>query len=228
MTKGAISRKQLLKEPDQFITFSGKLIAFGRTHFKALLIGAGCFLTLLLVVATVHQVSERNAYRASEAFERVLAGYSAALQDSDPQRAYDQVKNDLKALFDTYGSKKGMGLKRIVYADISYRAGDTDTAIALYTRALNDLDHDPALKNMLWSGLAYAHVQKADYRQSIRYFEMIAAGSEATLRSDALFNLGWLYDHTGDQEKSRTFFRQLQTEFPNTFYDELIREQAGG
>lgn len=228
MTKGAVTRKQLLKEPDQFITFSGKLIAFGRTHFKALLIGAGCFLTLLLVAATVHQISERNAYRASEAFERILAGYSTALQHSDPKSAYDLVKSDLKAFFEKHGSKKGMGLKRTVYAQISYRAGDTDTAIAMYGRALDDRDPDPAMKNLLWSGLAYAHVQKADYPPSIRYFERIAAGSEPTLRSDALFNLGWLYEHTGEQEKSRTIWRQLKSEFPNTFYEALIREQVSG
>jgi hypothetical protein len=41
MAKGAATRKQLLKEPDQFITFSGKLIAFGRTHLKTILIWCG-------------------------------------------------------------------------------------------------------------------------------------------------------------------------------------------
>jgi hypothetical protein len=34
MAKGSATRKQLLKEPDQFITFSGKLIAFGRSNLK--------------------------------------------------------------------------------------------------------------------------------------------------------------------------------------------------
>jgi hypothetical protein len=79
MAKGAATRKQLLKEPDQFITFSGKLIAFGRTHLKTILICAGGILALLLVVATARQISNRNENIASERIEKTVATYSAAL-----------------------------------------------------------------------------------------------------------------------------------------------------
>ena len=48
MAKTAKTRKQLLKDPDQFITFSGKLIAFGRSNSKTLLIGAGIVVALVL------------------------------------------------------------------------------------------------------------------------------------------------------------------------------------
>jgi TolA-binding protein len=76
--------------------------------------------------------------------------------------------------------------------------------------------------------LGYAHVQKEEYPPAIGYFEMIAAGSEKTLRSDALFNLAWLYEATGEMEKSRDLYRQLQAEFPNMIYNELVREKISG
>ncbi|MFO7643495.1 MAG: tetratricopeptide repeat protein [Desulfosarcina sp.] len=228
MAKGVSTRKQLLKEPDQFITFSGKLIAFGRSHFKVLSITAGCLLALLVIAATVYQVSERNEKKASEQIERVLAQYAAALRESNPKRAHEQVKSEMNQMLGTHGSKKALHLIRVLYADISYRAGDSDTAIAMYSRALDDFKNEPALKNTLWSGLGYAHVQKEEYPPAIGYFEMIAAGSEKTLRSDALFNLAWLYEATGEMEKSRDLYRQLQAEFPNMIYNELVREKISG
>jgi tetratricopeptide (TPR) repeat protein len=228
MAKGATTRKQLLKEPDQFITFSGKLIAFGRSHIKPILICAGAILVLLLTAATVRQVSDRNENRASELVAKAVNKYSAALQDTDPRTAYDRVKTDFADIFDGWGSKNAVKIARIVYGDICYHADDADTAIAMYTRALDDFGHSPALKNLIRSGLGHAYVLKKDYAQSIRYFEMIAAEKEKTMQSGALFNLAWLYEATGDKEKSATFYKRLLSDFPDTMYTDLVREQVSG
>ena len=228
MTKGAVTRKQLLKEPDQFITFSGKLIAFGRSNLKTILIGAGSIFILLMVIVTVRQISHRNENRASELVEKAVAKYSAALQDTNPETAYDRVKSDFSDIFDEYGSKNAVKIARIIYGDISYHAGDADTAIALYTRALEDFNQSPALKNIVLSGLGYAYVLKKDYPQSIRYFEIISADKEHTMKSGALFNLAWLYETTGEKEKSAALYKQLLSDFPDTMYGDLVREKVNG
>lgn len=226
MAKGAVTRKQLLKEPDQFITFSGKLIAFGRSNLKTILISAGILVALLLAVVTVRQISQRNENRASGLVEKAVAKYSAALQDTNPQTAYDRVKADFADLFDKYSSKSAVKIARIIYGDISYNAGDPDTAIAMYTQALDDFNQSPALKNIILSGLGYAFVLKKDYPQSIHYFETISADREKTMKSGALFNLAWLYEATGEKEKSTARYKQLLTDFPESMYTDLVREKV--
>jgi TolA-binding protein len=228
MAKGVTTRKQLLKEPDQFITFSGKLIAFGQSNIKTILISAGIIVALLLGLATTRQVSNRNENKASELVESTMAKYSAALQDTDPKTAYDRVKDDFSGVFDKYGSKNAVKIARILFGDISYKAGDADTAIAMYKQALNEINQSPALKNIILSGLGHAYVLKKEYNQSIRYFEMISAESETTLKSDALFNLAWLYAATGEKDKSTALYKQLLADFPDTMYGDLIREQVNG
>jgi tetratricopeptide (TPR) repeat protein len=225
MAKGAATRKQLLKEPDQFITFSGKLIAYGRTHLKMILIGAGSILVLLLVVATVRQISSRNENIASERVEKAVTKYSAALQDTDPNTAYDRVKTDFNDIFDNYGSKNAVKIARIIYGDISFNAGDADTAISMYTKALDDFSQSPALKNIVLSGLGHAYILKNEYPQSIRYFETISTDRESTMKSGSLFNLAWLYEATGQKEKSTALYEQLLADFPDTMYGELVREK---
>jgi tetratricopeptide (TPR) repeat protein len=225
MAKGAATRKQLLKEPDQFITFSGKLIAYGRTHLKTILIGAGSILVLLLVVATVRQISSRNENIASERVEKAVAKYSAALQDTDPNTAYDRVKTDFNDIFDNYGSKNAVKIARIIYGDISFNAGDADTAISMYTKALDDFSQSPALKNIVLSGLGHAYILKNEYPQSIRYFETISTDRESTMKSGSLFNLAWLYEATGQKEKSTALYEQLLADFPDTMYGDLVREK---
>lgn len=228
MAKGAATRKQLLKEPDQFITFSGKLIAFGRSNLKTILICTGSVLALLLAVATAHQISDRNENRASELVEKAVAKYSAALQDTNPETAYDRVKTDFTEIFNEYGSKSAVKIARIIYGDISYNAGDADTAITMYTQALDAFNQSRALKNIVLSGLGHAYLLKKEYPQSIHYFEMISADNEKTMKGGALFNLARLYEETGEKEKSTTLYKQLLADFPDTMYGDLVREKVNG
>lgn len=225
MAKTEKTRKQLLNEPDKFITFSGKIIAFGRSNVKTLLICAGVAVAVLLTAATIRQVSERNAKSASETVEAAVAKYTAALQDTDPKTAYERVQTDFSDIFDRYGSRQPAKAARIVYGDISYKGGDADTAIAMYTQALEDFEQSAALRNIILSGLGHAYMLKSDYPQAIGYFEMIAGGSQQDMKGDALFNLAWLYEATGEQAKSQALYQQLVTEFPDTMYGDLVREK---
>lgn len=228
MAKAAATRKQLLKEPDQFITFSGKLIAFGRSHTKTILICAGSILALLLTVAVAHRISERNENQASERVEKALTDYSAALADTDQKTAYEQVKTDFTEIFDQYGNKNAVKIARIRYGDISYDAGDADTAIAMYAQALDDFKASPALKNIVLSGLGHAYLEKKEYPQSIRYFEKLSEGSEKTMKASALFNLAWLYESAGEKDKRDALYKQLVADFPDMLYGDLVREKING
>lgn len=228
MAKGGVSRKQLLNEPDKFMTFTGKLIAFGKYHLKVIVICTAVIFISLIIVATVSQVSRRNEYKASERVEKAVAKYGAILQDKDAKTAYEQVKSDFNDIFDAYGTKSAVKIARIVYGDMSYSAGDADTAIAMYNRALEDFSGTQGLKNIILSGLGHAYLLKKEYPQSIRYFEMISETQEKTLRSDALFNLAWLYETTGEKERSIARYKQILDDFPDTLYGELIKEKIRG
>lgn len=228
MAKGGISRKQLLNEPDKFMTFTGKLFAFGKSHLRIIIGCAAVVFISLMVVAAVSQVSRRNENKASEQVEKALAKYAAILEEKDIKDAYEQVKSDFAEIFDAYGSKQAAKVARIVYGDMSYSAGDADTAIAMYNHALDDFNQSQGLKNIILSGLGHAHLLKKEYPQSIRFFEMISASQEKTLRSDALFNLAWLYETIGEKERSVAQYKQILADFPDTMYGDLIKEKISG
>ena len=225
MAKGEVTRKQLLKEPDQFITFSGKLIAFGQTHLKPILIGVGSILALILIITATNQISNRNENKASDRVQKALAKYSAALQDTDAETAYERVKADFNGIFEDYGSRNVVKVARIAYGDICYNAGDADAAIAAYQQALEDFAQAPALKSIVVSGLGHAYMLKDELPEAIRYFEMLSEDGEKTMKSGALFNLAWLYETTGEVEKSKARYEQLLAEFPNTMYVDLVKEK---
>jgi tetratricopeptide (TPR) repeat protein len=228
MARRASKRKRLLKEPDQFITFSKKLIDFGRSHKKALLIGGVAVLALVAAGISALQISVHNEKKASTLVEKAVAKYSAALKATNPKTAYQRVKPDFNHIFKQYSSEKAVRIARIVYGNICYKAGDADQAISMYTRALDDFGQSKALKPLLLSGLGHAYMLKKEYPQALRYFKMITADNEKTLKSDALFNLAWLYEKAGDKKKSTAAYEQLLTDFPDSLYSQLAKEKVSG
>ena len=59
-----VSRKKLLKEPDEFITFSGKLIQFGMQYKKEITYAVGGLVALIVLVqATAFFPSDRKIKR---------------------------------------------------------------------------------------------------------------------------------------------------------------------
>ena len=123
-----------------------------------------------------------------------------------------------------YGSNAGGRLARVTFAQYKFAAGQADRAITLYETALSDFDEDSLYRNIILSGLGYAHVLKGDVHKAIPYFEQVVSGSAAGLKGDALFNLGLLYDQAGQKDKSTESFKRLKDEYPESFYAEM----AGG
>ena len=225
MARGGVSRKQLLNEPDKFMTVTGKLIAFGKSHSKVIFICLTVFFVSLILAVVLSQISRRNENAASERVEEVLAKYNSILQEKDAPTAYEQVKSDFNDIFGAYGSKNAVKVARIVYGDMSYSAGDADTAITMYSQALDDFRGDQRMRNIILSGLGHAYLMKKDFPQSVHYFEMISEAQEKTLQSDALFNLAWLYENAGEKERSVAQYKRILADFPDTVYGDLIREK---
>jgi tetratricopeptide (TPR) repeat protein len=219
-----ISRKKLLKEPDEFITFTGKLIQFGRTYRWHLTIGLTAFFAILIIASGVRYYAFKQEKNAFAALEKAQTRYESLSKEMKPAAAYQKVKPDFEQLLDEFGQRRGGRLARIVFADICYAAGAYKDAIALYTVALNDFTADPLVAHGILSGLAYAHEALNEDAAAIKYFQMIVDGPDQILKDEALFHLGTLYRQTGDQARSREAFDTIVSDYPDSFYVALAKE----
>ena len=157
------TRKELLKEPDEFITISGKLIGFMVAYKNQLTYALGIIVALALIFSGFRFFSIRSEYRASELLSQGLAKYEKLKKDAQPLEAYDQVSADFQLILDKYGSKQNGKIARLTYANICYEAGKYEQAIKLYKSSLKDFEKHPAIHNQVVGSLGYAYEQQADY-----------------------------------------------------------------
>jgi tetratricopeptide (TPR) repeat protein len=226
--KKKVSRKQLLKEPDEFLTLSARLFQFVVKHKYQMLAALG---GVILIVLTVSGWSYHSRQRANESLAQLQKSWNRYEtlrngKDKDPVLAYQEVRTEFEQLIADSGDKPGGKMARVIFADICYDAGEADKAIALYQSALEDFTQ-PFYRDQILNGLGYAYEAKKEYETALEYFGKISVGSDPVLKAEALFNMGRLYAALGNTEKSQQAYQKIVADSPQSFYAELAKERTG-
>ena len=222
------TRKELLKEPDEFITISGKLIGFAVAHKNQLLYALGIIVAVSLIISGVRFFSIRSENKASTLLDQSLAKYEKIKNDQKPGEAYDRMAADFQLILDKYGSKNSGKIARLTFANICYQAGKYEQAITLYQRSLKDFEKHPTIYHQVVSSLGYALEQQKDFAGAVSYFEKLSSAPEAIIRSEALYQLGWLYDQLGQTEKSKAAYNKIISDHQDFIYIDLVKEKMSG
>jgi tetratricopeptide (TPR) repeat protein len=220
-----VSRKQLLKEPDEFISFTGKMIRLVRTHQKHVTIALGIAVSVLLVFSLVKFFANRAENNAFILLNQANSNYNSLLVSQDATTALKEVEKDFEYIIKEYSGYKGGKIARVNYANYSYQAGEYDKAAGLYTTALIDFGKNASYANLILNGLGYSYKAKKDYETSAKYFEMIASSDISMLKDEALFNLSKLYVMLGKDHKKTEVLKKIVSEYPESIYIDLARDQ---
>ena len=219
------ARKRDLENPDEFITLWTRLFNFTAEH-KVQVSCALTFLAVLIIVAGVTVYSlKKSENKAFFLLQQGVVKYQTLLKASNPNKAYLDVGKDFEIIMEKYSGRKGGKLARFTYAEMCYAAGDYDKAIANFNKSLVDFNDEPFLKNLILSDLGYSYKAKNDYKTSAKYFEMIVTTPDNSIKDEALFNLGELYDAIGDKDKSIDAFKKILSDHSGSMYTEIVKEK---
>ena len=223
--KKRVTRKELLKEPDEFITFSGKMIGFFREYYLQIMYGAAAFFIIIFSIAGYRYYTGWKEKKAFASLEQVMTAYDKAL---NAKSDLTDVKNSFRKVVDKYDGYAGGKMARVVFADICYQTDDFDTAISLYTEALEDFKEDTLLQYFIQNSLGYAYEAKKDYKNAAVYFNEIASAKNAVMSDVALFNLARLYHEEGNKEKSIEAYKKILSDHADSLYIEIVKEKLSG
>ena len=226
--KKKVTRKQLLKEPDEFITTAGKLIRFIQTYKTQISYAVGALVVLMLVATGIYYYSAARENSAFSLFEQAMVKYDATKRSEGMKPAYEAVQPDFEGILDKYSGNNGGKIARFAFANICYDAGDFDRAIELYTQSLEDFKADSFYRKLIISGIGHAHEGKKDLKTAATFFETITAEPDAFLKDEALFHLGEFYEAMGNPAKSHEVFKKIISEYPASMYIDMVSEKVSG
>ncbi len=196
------------------------------TYKVQLLYGIGLLILIGIIFSGASYFSYRSESQAFVMLEKTINKYNDSLEKNGPEKAFKEVKNDFVKIIDKYSGNRGGKIARIEFANISINAGDTDGAIDLYRKALEDFNDDQTVKNIILSSLGYAYEEKNDSKSAVKYFEMIISEPDTFLKDEALFNLGRIYAAMGNKKMSRDAYKKIVSEFADSFYLSIAKERS--
>lgn len=206
MARQRITRKELLRQPDQFITRSARVIAWVEMNAASILYGAGAvILAVVLVAGWFVWRTNRHARAEALLFEALNAGGNGEVAQQDAS-LNDQMINGLQSLVRDYGGTPAAvqaywNLGRLYYARAEYVA-----ALEAYEQARNRLSgaSDNALMSaMILLNVAYAEEAQGACEQALQNFESVLDAPAATwLRSEAYLGMGRCHEQSGLPEKA--------------------------
>ncbi len=222
-----LTRKELLKEPDEFLSFSKKMIQFATAHQKPIIIGTAVFFLLLVAFAGFQYYRIRSENHAFALLQEATTAYASTAAQKGPQQAQRAASDAFGRLFDRYAGSPAARIGQVVYADICYRAGDPAKAAALYTEALNAFgEKDPALRSLIDSSLGYALEARGDLQKASERFRQVTEKPTAIFKDDALFQLARIYDRMGRHEEAAKLYEKIPEQYPASLFSEIAREMA--
>lgn len=222
------TRKELLKEPDEFLTISSKLIKMAIDYKTQLTYALGAILVLAVIISGFRFFSIRAENNASALLDKSISKYNSIKAEKKADEVYSEVSADFQFILDKYKGKESAKLARLIFANICYDAGNYKQAIELYKKALTDFADYPMIHYQILNDLGYAYEQQEDYTGAVDYFEKISSAPEAILRDEALYHLGSLYDKLGETEKSRKAYNKILIDHQDFIYIDLVKERLAG
>jgi tetratricopeptide (TPR) repeat protein len=215
MAKGRkISRKELLKKPDEFITLSTQTLNWVKGNYtKVILIGSGVVLLAILYFgySAYQNRQERLAHEK----------YFSSLEITDADK---KLKN-LDQIINEYPRTKAAFDSLVTVGHLYYQKKDFPKAISAYQSALNKGNFPPAVKTLILENLAYALEQKGDLPQAAKTFSEIGQGKENLLKEDALLSLARVYQKMGRPQEAKSTYQNFLKSFPRSIYASMVKDR---
>ena len=230
MARQRISRKELLRQPDQFLTRSARVIAWAESNATSILYSAGAVIFAVILVGG-WSLWRTNRYAQAEAllYEAMNAvGNGEVVQQDASQN--DQMVQALQSLVRDYGGtpvaiQAYWNLGRLYFARAEYVA-----ALEAYEQARNRLSgsSESALMGaMIALNIAYAEEAQGVCEQALGNFETVLKAPAAPwLRSEAYLGMGRCHEESGDLRKAAEVYdRALTDPEVNGAVRELLEER---
>jgi predicted negative regulator of RcsB-dependent stress response len=218
MAKGKkISRKELLKKPDEFITLSTRIIIWVKENVqKVIWIGSGAILVLVVYFGyTAYQNrQERLAHEK----------YFSSLELTDTEK---KIKM-LEEVINEFPRTKGASDSLVTAGHLYYQKKNFTRAVASYQAALAKGNFPPVFKFLISENLAYALEQKGDLQQAAKTFSEIAQGKENFLKEDVLLSLARIYEKLKKPQEAKSTYQTFLQSFPKSIYASMVKERLAG
>ncbi|MBI4389396.1 MAG: tetratricopeptide repeat protein [Nitrospinae bacterium] len=208
-TRVKLSRKQLIKGPDQFLTASDKVLEFCRKN-RVLVMSVAAGLIFLLCALWVYRY---NRQVEVVRMESLLFEMKQKLQedfDKNPERAIADLNGKVEKLVPGRHKQRA----KLILADAYYRSRQFEKSGQLYSEVAGATDADDLYHDLAQLGLAYSHEAGKNFKKAIDLLKSIMEHETSLPLFTIYLDLVRCYELDNDPKNALLALREMKSKFP--------------
>lgn len=216
MAKRRISRKKLLKEPDEFLDFSQRVwLRISESPGKAAAVAGGVLGLLLVLIVVLHLVERAREQRLSTVAQAIgnYLSVTGSVQDSV------KVQQELESLAKKYAGNDVGGLALFFLGGAFSKSGDYPRAVEAYQNLLKKDIKNTCLEVMSTVALGYTYSLMGDGGKALETFQALLERKDVAVpRSQIQMDVARLYEEKGDFSQAAATYRRLIESAPESVW----------
>jgi tetratricopeptide (TPR) repeat protein len=221
-----ISRKKLLKEPDEFISTTAKVMQFLREHSRKV--------TQYAVVAIVVVAVGSGGYaylRWQQGKAQVIQQQAFKLYQETSNKAANPEadKENFKKALEKFQEALGVynwgnvgQVSRIYIGHCFYGMKEYDQAMQAYSQCL-----EGPFQSLALNGLGYCYEAKGDFAKAAENYQKVAEGDGNPYQEESMLDLARCYEALKQKEKALEVYQKAFAKYPKSRRAEFIQWKIG-
>lgn len=209
-------RKELLKEPDEFITWSAIAVEFARSNYRSMVIGISIFVFVGLLLLGYSAYRSHRQTSSHEVLESALREYGnvSSLMDDKTTAQQDQVFDSLDKISKDYGDLPTGEIALLYSAHILYNKGDFKGALERYNRFQSSGLAVQSLGPLALYNIAQSYMALKDFEKAMNIFEQLSKDVNSPYRREAYSSIARIYEMMDKKKEAAQAYKQYLKVFP--------------
>lgn len=216
MAEKKLTRKELLKEPDEFLTTTGAVIKFVRENPKTAIIGCTIVVACLLAVLGYFAYQKYGNVASHEQFEKAFEEYQALERAPQPATGeqLDQLAAKFAAVARDYPTFPAGEMALLYEGHVLYNKKDFTGALERYTKMQGTSMVKTGLGPLVLYHIAMTRMAMNDYEQAALIFDQLSKDTNSPYRREAYAAIARIYESSGKNKEAVQAYRQYLKMFP--------------
>lgn len=203
-----VTRKELFKEPDQFLSLTQKISLYASQHGTNLIIGAGITVVLFALLAGYRYNQQAKSLRMESLYFKMVK-----IHDQEPGKDSQDTTSELEKVLDQFSNGPQQVRASLLLAEEYFRREQFDKAIALYADILKQSETKDLSNQLAKVGLAYSYEGKKDYEKAVEIYKSLVNASNGFPLFDVYIGLARCYELNNDQKNALLTLREVESKF---------------
>lgn len=218
-----ITRKELLKPEDEFLTLSGRAMLYVRDHAKSFQYAGLAVVAIIVVYMGVYAYLGHVDKKGQAAYNEGYYALERTLYSKEDPEKLRVVEESFRKVIDQY-SLSGAG--RLAYpelAHLKFMEKKYSEAIPLYMQFLEKTPGESPYRSLAMLALAGCYEGNGDTEKALDMLKRITSGPEGPSKELAEMNLARVYRLTGQMEKSKETLKEFAAKYKNSPFLPMVQ-----